>query len=227
MALAGVACGADTTGKSVTEAWKKALTDANYTVDGDFTYSIDFTLTGNIPYFDSSSGAAKLTGNILTLADDYYLVSQGHAYWGLNSSVSNNVTAQGYTFSKNEASTLYTYTGNGDGVRPITWTRNSDNSNSATRSLNGEFSVNVAYDGKNTSITLSYGGSDITDKFVITNAELDATKFVLYDGATVSSSNISVAEIPTTPGIPSVPEPATATLSLLALAGLAARRRRK
>ena len=217
LALAGVACGA-TTGADLTKAWQDALTDANYTVDGDFTYSIDFTLTGNIPYYDGN-GYAQLTGNILTLADDYYLVSQTHTFWGLNSSVSNNITAQGYTFSKNGDSTLYTYTGNGDGVRPITWARNSNNSSSAERTLGGALSVNVAYDGENTSITLSYGGSAITDKFVITNAELDATKFVLYNGATVSSSNISVT--------PSVPEPATATLSLLALAGLAARRRRR
>ena len=52
-------------------------------------------------------------------------------------------------------------------------------------------------------------------------------QFQIVQGVALGASDIKAIAIPAAPETPSVPEPATATLSLLALAGLAARRRRK
>ena len=55
------------------------------------------------------------------------------------------------------------------------------------------------------------------------NVTLNAEALV-FGSSLTSASNFSMV---VTPSTPAVPEPATATLSLLALAGLASRRRRK
>jgi hypothetical protein len=64
-------------------------------------------------------------------------------------------------------------------------------------------------------------GKDITD--LLTLKEYDA---VSGDGAD-GNTNVVLTATLTNNGSVTIPEPTTATLSLLALAGLAARRRRK
>lgn len=83
---------------------------------------------------------------------------------------------------------------------------------------------------ENVVLTLSIGGTAVTTPGVATiNLGKDFALegiVVCGDGAN-STANWNVTSLSVTTNTPSIPEPATATLSLLALAGLAARRRRK
>lgn len=73
---------------------------------------------------------------------------------------------------------------------------------------------------------LELGDKLLTDVFSVANVEWNEDIYLGYDGATVYAGVMDTT-IPDTPVDPTVPEPTTATLSLLALAALAARRRRK
>lgn len=100
-------------------------------------------------------------------------------------------------------------------------------STSAPLTLNTDIAWNA--DKAQFVATLSYGAN----KTVMTTYDLGTTysleKFVFsMDGPNNQTDTISVSGLNITYSIaPAVPEPTTATLSLLALAGLAARRRRK
>ncbi len=68
----------------------------------------------------------------------------------------------------------------------------------------------------------AYGISVSFDELSAENAT-----FAWVPGVNSSGNLVMTYDIPTQPDTPAIPEPTTATLSLLALAGLAARRRRK
>lgn len=70
---------------------------------------------------------------------------------------------------------------------------------------------------------LELGDKLLTDVFSVANVEWNEDIYLGYDGTTVYAGVMDT----TIPVDPTVPEPTTATLSLLALAALAARRRRK
>lgn len=70
---------------------------------------------------------------------------------------------------------------------------------------------------------LELGDKLLTDVFSVANVEWNEDLYLGYDGTTVYAGVMDT----TIPVDPTVPEPTTATLSLLALAALAARRRRK
>jgi len=214
MALTGVAMGADTTAADLQDLLTTELAESGYTVEGNFSYTLSFTMTGDIPY---TGGNGKYT---LKLADSYYLLSQAHQYWGLGAGQDGVTTdTSTYTFSKNTAGTEYTYTSKEDSFI-YTWTRNADNTDSSTRSLGNPAGVSVTLesDGTDSILTLSYNGSTITDKFVFKGTEFDLSAIGINPTPTLSSMSVSIN---------SIPEPTTATLSLLALSGLAARRRRR
>ncbi len=71
------------TGAQFNVELQKVLEEASYTL-GD-TFNITTTL----------SGLGNENSSIITLSDNYYIVNQGHSYWGLNSSASNNLTNNG------------------------------------------------------------------------------------------------------------------------------------
>lgn len=86
------------------------------------------------------------------------------------------------------------------------------------------FDVTGAFTLGETEISLlELGDKLLTDVFSVANVEWNEDIYLGYDGATVYAGVMDT----TIPVDPTVPEPTTATLSLLALAALAARRRRK
>ena len=100
----------------------------------------------------------------------------------------------------------------------------------STFDVTGLNDASVAYatnggNGFSSTAAYSQGGGNITI-FKVTGTLTDAD-VALTPGAGVKSGFQSVAYTITPAATPSIPEPTTATLSLLALAGLAARRRRK
>ena len=203
MAVAGVAMAENYRGVATTNPFSDAITLSQYQYGMDYTLS--FTLGSSIT---SSHG-----GTVLTLAQNnvgtatWVLFSQQGRYVGLdngNDGVANGLV-DGYA-------TVYTYdnistgadgwfmdSGSNDGIAGYTVTITGDAAKETTV-------LTFAKSGKDT-VTLNF------------NKLLDASHFNI--GEKASASNVSFTVTPT------VPEPTTATLSLLALCGLAARRRRK
>ena len=215
MALAGVAMGANTTGADLQTLLTTVLTKSGYTVAGKFAYTLSFTMVENIPYHGSTNG-----NYIMKLEDSYYLQSYNHEKWGLGAG-ENSVTGDtnSYTFTKNTAGTEYTYTSK-EGSLIYTWARNAANSQDENRSYGNPAAVSVKLesDGTDSILTLSYNGTNIDDIFVFKGKEFDLAAIGIASKPGLSNASITIK---------SIPEPTTATLSLLALAGLAARRRRK
>ena len=83
--------------------------------------------------------------------------------------------------------------------------------------LGGTFYVYVGNEGENSKAVISY---DVDDRVVFTE---NTTTRLWTNGGLEQFSNISLSY----GNAVTIPEPATATLSLLALAGLTMRRRRK
>lgn len=199
IALTGVASAG--TGAEFNEELQQALTEASYTLGAPFS------ITAKL------SSIQNHNKGFVTLADNYYIVNQNHEYWGLNSSDSNNLTNNS-AWTLAVSGNVYTYTST-DSTLPLLWVQNGTGTGSATRAVGAWIGVEIASDGTDSSVTLTYAGSNITDVFILKGTVLDANKIAFKDDiGSVTDTRI-------------VPEPTTATLSLLALAGLAARRRRK
>ncbi len=203
-ALAGAALAE--TGAEFNTRLQQTLEEANYELGDAFTITTQMASIQN-----SNKG-------FVTITDSYYIVNQQHLYWGLNNASSNDLTSNGeWTLSVSDD--VYTYTST-DAVLPILWAQNATGTESAQRAVGDTWiGVTIASDGTDSSITLTYGKSSITDKFILKGTVLDATQVSFMDNINdVQQGSVVVSKL--------IPEPATATLSLLALAGLAARRRR-
>ena len=179
----------------------------------------DFTLT-----FTLNEGALSATDTTDVLALYWGTFSTGEYY-------SNGITL---TWSSDEAVALYIGDGSMGGVGSSADSAQITESTTFSGSRGATFSTtltmgetytlkNVGGDGNQT-VSL-YAGTDVTGAALGTvtyNGNMNGGNADTTMGSVVNSQ---YAYVPTP--APSVPEPTTATLSLLALAGLAARRRRK
>lgn len=226
MALTGVAAATDTemSASEFSTYWENALNSANY------EYGDTFSLTLTI--LDSTNYNNHGVGGVLQLGENLYLMTQLGNYLGLNSVANSNdsierlagsaITTVGYENSFTVTSTQkiwLSYSGTND---------NSGFRNTMPSGVNN-VAITLSTDGVNSSIYLDFDGSTEYDSNItISDYVLDATKIRLCSttadadqhiggGLNFKAANVSY----------SIPEPTTATLSLLALAGLAARRRRR
>ena len=216
MALAGVAS-ADVTvyTKDQANAWLDAIT-ANYT--GDFTASITY----------SAATPGNNAEAVLTMASDFHIVSQHPSYVGLSGKADGGKTPTNgdiswvaptstvdnvNTFEFNSGKTYQWISFGNDGTSRLSnfsWT-------GATITL--EY---VA--GGTSTLSIVSPGSNVTEKIVFTGGSLQLNASDLALGN--ATSGVTALTITRNGTTYTIPEPATATLSLLALAGLAARRRR-
>ena len=203
MALAGVACGETITLSSI---------EANFVtppVNAGDCWSGDYTLT-------------------FTLTDDYTLTGSGSVVGFYRGSAVNN--DYGYNAivlgGSDEALTLTVGRGrandtvdNGNGINAGTTFTFADKVTFTTQIEKGvAYTLTVTGGSKAMTPTLTWdGGSETLASY---NGNMNGNAALTY----VVNAGTITKELPATP---SVPEPATATLSLLALAGLASRRRRK
>lgn len=213
-----------------------AITTAGYK-EGD-----SFTLQFIVQYTNTSGADGNPAGSaILTLDTSYFLYAAGggtNAKAGLTSSSSgmagaayatgvedNPTTTEDESVSEWGPSTLTASTHSYESANGYYYGWISKKKGDAQTATAGSLSkINDA------TFTLTYDAS--THKAVLTmnrNDEIGDAK-VTMNNVTLNANNLEFATITgavTSFTSQSIPEPATATLSLLALAGLAARRRRK
>ncbi len=97
----------------------------------------------------------------------------------------------------------------------------------------GTYTCTMVYDSARDALTVAWGSKKKTltgvdfGSNVLSSFTTDLTDPSLGSGWGISGGTFTGEAIARNPLAPAVPEPTTATLSLLALAGLAARRRRK
>ncbi len=152
----------------------------------------------------------------ITLGHGSYADSDKNGGNGIQSGISTETTG-----------VFYNMQGSGTGGVFVTPDKTVDNSFTANTPLT--LTTTVAWNTTKSQFvaSLSYGETSLTSYDLGTSYTLNKLVFSLDGGKgtaqTVSGVSVSANIIPASPN---VPEPTTATLSLLALAGLAARRRR-
>lgn len=164
-------------------------------------------------------------GAFMSFGSDFYLVTQSYSgalrYIGINNQANNSLSTTNVSVSIDsetvESITLrtYNYISTQDTI-PTIWFQNGEATSSEPRNLSS-ITVTVSTDGTDSFLDVNYGVSPYnnwTDHVVLKGTVLNATD------VQITNSHVSATLISATP------EPATATLSLLALASLAARRKR-
>lgn len=219
MALAGVAA-ADQSSSSLVTSISSQLEEQNYVTGDGFSITLTLVATG----WDANNKASLLSFGGEFGTNDYLRVETsadglsgawiGVEISGIDWDVANTVRD---TESRTNTLTFDTPT--------KTWLsfETSSTGNAKTKSDLQNASITLSYDcvSKTSSVTV-LNASGVTSILNYKNTEWDASKIGL-SGWTAATWGDTVTVSVT----PMVPEPTTATLSLLALAGLAARRRRK
>lgn len=160
------------------------------------------------------TGTLVGSGKAITLGHGSYSDVDKNGGNGIQSGISTDTTG-----------VFYNMQGSGTGGVFVKPDKTVDNSLTANTPLT--LTTTVAWNTTKSQFvaSLSYGETSLTSYDLGTSYTLDKLVFSLDGSSTQTVSGVSVsANI--IPASPNVPEPTTATLSLLALCGLAARRRR-
>lgn len=229
MAMSGVSFASDYT----TEALWTADFGAQYT--GGYTT----TLTSPGTFWDAEKLATD--GGAQTKADGRIHMADGnYGNWNTDFEFTMTLTLTGSSFTAGHISELKAsstgdwlclgVTANGN----LTLTGNEISAATSTGSvaLGAEYSFTLTKIG--TVLTLTAGDTSVSATLNSTDAYTGTINNITLGGNTggnnrvpVLVESIAMSSVTLVPESPAVPEPTTATLSLLALAGLAARRRRK
>ncbi|MBR5196070.1 MAG: PEP-CTERM sorting domain-containing protein [Akkermansia sp.] len=189
-------------GAEIAQPWKQNYLITSLALDSQGTYAITFTV----------KNGSEDTGNMFFLSSDTYSIVIGNSY-NSNSEIYVGTLAEatGDAFASFQTDT---------GKNPTVL------ANSTGLDVSGTISYTLTMNGGNMTVdaALSNGASWNTTITGLEDVTFNKLGFMI-DGAVGGASILGINV--TAPESPVVPEPATATLSLLALAGLAARRRRK
>ena len=226
MALAGVAMGAPTA-QQFKNSMQDAITLSGY--QAGVAFSLSFTIA------DSSAIDPKYSATMLELASGWGIFTQGGAYIAMENTAVNDRGWVSPTERDTDTKT-FTWTST-DATLLDSWVSLQPNGSTGGQPgiANLGVDINVTSAGSVITLTMASGVTAIIETAYVIKANdiqygssllsqaygnVDNVKqiFNMADGGTVTMGGVSYAIIP---------EPATATLSLLALAGLAARRRRK
>ncbi len=189
-------------GAVVGQPWKQNYLTTEQTVASQGAYTITFTLYNN----------GEDTGNMFFLSSDTYSIVMGNSY---NSNSDIYVGTLGEAVGRD-----YVCFQTGTKINPTVL----DNSTGLNVSGNITYTLTMLDGDMTIAATLSNGSTWSTTITGMEDVTFNKIGF-MNDGSpdTAGVKGITI----TAPETPAVPEPTTATLSLLALAGLAARRRRK
>lgn len=216
MALAGVAVAAEETTKELTFAgFNTELAEVSAFKPSEYTLTLTFTGTD----FDGYG-----SGYILKLAENWGVFTQAGNYIAMENT---NVGDRAWVDPTSTSGTTFTWTSTGTTTDTLldSWVSKDTNGGKAQPGVkNMSFTLDVTAAGS----VITLGMTNGTTSVIETGYVVDLANIKLIDGSAAGANQgvtgISNASITYTP---TVPEPTTATLSLLALAGLAARRRRK
>lgn len=196
---------------------------ATYTLAETHTYTTADTLDFSFVATNNGTGNGALTLAIIGTSNAIVL---GHGSYDkpadqIQVAVTDNVSVTGgYIFANTNPGDDLTLTAGAtlDGGMPA---------NGATSTISGS----IAWDGDSFALTLGSSAVEGTLSYDLGITTLDVTKLMVTIEGGASPTNQSTEwQTPTMSNLTitsPIPEPATATLSLLALAGLAARRRRR
>ena len=219
MALAGVACASQTT-------LENAITLSQYAV-GD-----SFELSFKIQYTNSSGGSATQ----FKMAENWYFFVQGAGGGGYAGLTSTSGAMSGAAYpdaeggssqwgaSELDTNNVRTYVSDNGFYYGWISKKPSDaiTVGMGSASKINETTITLSYDGEKHTAAFKMDRDDTNGDIVVnmSNVTLNANDFE-FVSSSIYNATISFGSTPV------IPEPATATLSLLALAGLAMRRRRK
>lgn len=207
-------------GSDFNSDWETILSDIGYVYGNDYTLTLN--VTGGLAASGPNAYIMQLTN---TTEGNRYLVNQNSGadvYFGINTRTAtqgkNDMPSNWkntFTLSKDGDTTTLTEAVNEE---LCSWTMTNAN-NSGSRAWNNSLTLTISYtEAQGTVVQYSYGSpTNAIDKFVMPTTSLDLNDFSVKDGIVLNGANGRLTV---------TPEPATAALSLLALAGLAARRRR-
>ena len=229
LALAGVAAAEDYHGSLDTDL-TKAITSSGYTAGDDFTMSVQ------LQYW--LSNATRQTS--LTLGDTFHIVAQktgswSNVYLGFTPSSTNGTDPGAINLTRSTSGKIdsYSFTATESVTGPDGWitrTGNTVGGTTQTWQFLGS-TLTLTYTAETQTTVLDFDFTTIVDDAqnqIYRPTDRDHL-IVTVKGIEMDANDISFANDVTGRNVAFavVPEPTTATLSLLALAGLAARRRRK
>ena len=228
MALGGLACGTTLT-QDQANAWFDTYLDGIYTT-GD-----SFTLTFTIATEEDEGTNANA---ILTMANDFHIVKQHPDYVALSGRSDGGKTASNADISwvdpdpSSSTNGVNTFNVSGKAYQWISYGADgsthlgaSENATNPNRFVLAEGSITLTYVAGGVSTLEIYSKqSAVTERIVFASNTLILNAADIAFGDCIGS--ISNATFTTGGKTYSIPEPATATLSQLALCGLCARRRR-
>ena len=237
LALAGVAAAEDYHGSLNTDL-TKAITASGYTAGDDFTMSVQ------LQYW--LSNATRQTS--LTLGDTFHIVAQktgswSNVYLGFTPSSTNGADPGAINLTRSTSGKIdsYSFTATESVTGPDGWITRAANTveegtgevkwgGTQTWQFLGS-TLTLTYTAETQTTVLDFDFTTIVDDAqngIYRPTDLDHL-IVTVKGIEMDANDISFANDVTGRNVAFavVPEPTTATLSLLALAGLAARRRRK
>ncbi len=217
--MAGVVAGRDIqeTPDYINQKIGEVITLSGYQPNDTFTLSFDITSHGAFGNYDVK--------DIVKLADNAFLMTQIGNYLGLSTSSNSNADMTNNSSILVTNTDTKTYSLTLDGVQRSWLSYKPSQGSIVTADYGIIASYTISSDGTDTFIIIDYDGeNEYTTDLTIRNFVIDVNKLTFADNNEMVFSNASLTIGGTTY---SVPEPTTATLSLLALAGLAARRRRK
>ncbi len=189
-------------GAVVGQSWKQNYLTTNLDIASQGEYTITFTL------YNSDEN----TGNMFYLSSDTYSIVMGNSYTS-NSDI--------YVGSLNEAvGRDFVCFQPGTKINPTVL------DNSTDLDVSGNIAYTLTMRGGNMTINATVGNSATWSTTITDLEDVTFNKIGFANDGAPNTAGVKGITI-TTPGTPNIPEPATATLSLLALAGLAARRRRR
>lgn len=189
-------------GATVGQPWKQNYLTTTLNLDSQGAYDITFTL------YNSSEN----TGNMFFLSSDTYSIVIGNSY-DSNSDI--------YVGTLDEAvGRDYVCFQTNTKINPTVL------DNSTDLNVSGTISYTLTMNGGNMTVGAALSDGATWSTTITGLEDVTFTKLGFMTDGSPGTAGVQSINV-TAPESPVVPEPATATLSLLALAGLAARRRRK